>query len=166
MNFRLALVAVLVLAPGAALAEKTGQYWGLSISDSDLTAPNGVSGEGTNLGLHAGYHFGDFLGVELQVGGSSTRGTGDVFYTGAFGRFNLPFEKTNVYLLAGAAAVSFDQGPPKDRESEADLAGGIGVELFGNEQTAVRFEYMNLADDTYETVGLGFVHYFDWPAFR
>ena len=166
MHLRLALAAALILAPSAALAEKTGQYWGLSIDDSELTAPNGLRGEGTNFGLHGGYHFNDFLGVELQIGGSSTDNAEEVYYTAAFGRFNLPFEKVNVYLLAGAAGVSFDQGPPKDRDNEFDLAGGIGVELFGNERTSVRFEYTYLAVDTYEKVGLGFVHYFDWPAFR
>jgi hypothetical protein len=72
MHLRLALAAALILAPSAALAEKTGQYWGLSIDDSELTAPNGLRGEGTNFGLHGGYHFNDFLGVELQIGGSST----------------------------------------------------------------------------------------------
>jgi hypothetical protein len=138
----------------------------MSISDSELTAPNGLGADGTDLGVHVGYHFGDFAGAELRVGGSSTDNAEEVYYTAAFGRFNLPFEQVNVYLLAGAAAVSFNQGPPKERENETDLAGGIGVELFGNERTAVRFEYTNLADDTYEKVGLGFVHYFDWPAFR
>lgn len=167
LRIAIAIAAALILAPSAALAEKTGQYWGLSVDNAKLEAPdNGREGYATNIGLHAGYHFGDFVGAEVQLGGSPAGGIGDPYYGAAFGRFNLPFEDANVYLLAGAAAVSYDDGPPDDRESEVDLAGGVGVELYGNERTAVRFEYTNLADGTYQKLGVGFVHYFDWPAFR
>jgi|AntRauTorcE11898_2_1112593.scaffolds.fasta_scaffold00251_14 hypothetical protein len=167
MHLRLALAAALILAPSAALADQTGQYWGMSVDNAKLDAPdNGREGYATNLGLHAGYHFGDFVAAEVQVGGSPAGGIGDPYYAAGFGRFNLPFEKVNVYLLAGAAAVSFDGGGPDGRDTETDLAGGIGVELYGTEHTGVRFEYTNLADGTYQKLGLGFVHYFDWPAFR
>lgn len=167
MRVRLALAALLILAPGAAVAEKTGQYWGMSVDNAKLDDPdNAREGYATNIGIHGGYHFGDFVGAEVQIGGSPAGGIGDPYYAGAFGRFNLPFERANVYLLAGAAAVSFDEGAPEGRDTEADLSGGVGVELYGNEQTAVRFEYTNLADGTYQKLGVGFVHYFDWPAFR
>ncbi|MFW5969452.1 MAG: outer membrane beta-barrel protein, partial [Halofilum sp. (in: g-proteobacteria)] len=136
MRVLMALAAVLIIAPGAAVAEKTGQYWGLSVDNAKLDDPGDArEGYATNIGFHGGYHFGDFLGAEVQLGGPPAGGIGDPYYAGAFGRFNLPFKQVNVFLLAGAGAVSFDEGAPQGRDTETDLAGGVGVELYGNEQT-------------------------------
>ncbi|MDZ7747885.1 MAG: outer membrane beta-barrel protein [Halofilum sp. (in: g-proteobacteria)] len=171
MNIRLLLALALAAAPLTALAEQPGKYWGLSIADAEVTDQDGISANASNVGLHLGYHLTDFLGVELQTGTAASgvsgdRDTGETRYAGAFARFDLPFKQTNVFFLAGAAAVEYDEGPPEDLESESDVAAGFGVELYGSERTAVRLEYMNYADDTYETFGIGFVHHFDFPRFR
>ena len=163
MLMRSFLAFVLLAVPLTALAERPGQYWGVTLDSAEITDTNGNDDDATNLNLVLGYKFGDFLGVELQGGGGSED---DVLYGGAFARFDLPFERVNVFLLAGGATVGFDDASTGDYETESDVAAGFGVELFGNERTAVRFQYMNYADDTYETFGLGLVHHFDWPRFR
>ena len=163
MSMRLILALILLVAPLTALAERPGQYWGVTLDSAVLTDTSDEEENATNLNLMLGYKFNDFLGVEFQGGGGSED---DVLYAGAFARFDLPFERVNVFLLAGGAATEFDDASTGDRETESDLAAGLGIELFGNERTALRLQYMNYADTTYETIGLGFVHHFDWPRFR
>ena len=171
MAIRLLLAACIALVPLVATAEQPAKYWGLSIGDAEVTDSNDNSADATNIGLHLGYHFTDWIGIELQagdaVGGvSGNRRSEDTRYVGGFARFDLPFERTNLFVLLGGSAVELDEGPPANMESESGVSGGIGLELFGNERTAVRLEYVSHADQTYEMLSLGFTHHFDWPSFR
>ena len=171
MTIRLLLALALAAAPLTALAEQPGKYWGLSIADAEVTDKDDIGLNATNVGLHAGYHLTDFIGVELQAGKAmsgvgGTRASKHTRYGGVFARFDLPFKQVNVFLLGGAATVEYDEGPPENIEIESDAAAGIGIELYGSERTAVRLEYMNYADGIYETVGIGFVHHFEFPSFR
>ena len=172
MSTRLLVALAIALAPLSAAAERPGQYWGLSIGDAYVTDDGGDEIGATNAGLHVGYKFFDFVGAELQVGGAGSgkkvggRDSRDTYYAGAFARLDLPLERINLFVLAGAASVRYDEGPPDDVVDESGAAGGLGIELFGNDRTALRLEYMNYVDTPYEHISLGFVHHFDWPSLR
>lgn len=172
MTTRLLLALAIALVPLGAAAERPGQYWGLSVGDAYVTDDDDEELGASNIGLHVGYKLFDLVGVELQAGGAASgkkingRDSRDTRYGGAFARFDLPLERMNVFVLAGGAVVRYDEGPPEGIVDESDIAAGVGVELFGTERTALRLEYMNYADGTYETFGLGFVHHFDWPSLR
>ncbi len=172
MRKRIALAAALLVAPGLASAEQPNLYFGASIGSYELDQRNVGGGldDTTNLDFRLGYHLFDFVGVEARLGGS-TGGFGgdsdlpDGRYLGVFGRFDLPFEKANVYLLVGASEVELD-GDSIDDDVYDPIAGGIGIELYGSERTAITLEYMSYSDDAYAGVNLGIKHHFDLPPLR
>lgn len=137
------------------------QYFGVTISVAEIEPDNGVTDdEIANINLKAGYDFFKFLSVEVHLGGS-----GDVYYTGGFLRGNLPLNRINLYGLAGAAYV--DDSDNKFGDSYFEPAFGIGIELYGNDTTALTAEYIQYGfDDVYSMIGVGLVHHFDWPAIR
>ncbi len=169
MRKRTVLAAALLAAPGLAWAEPPNLYWGVSVGDYKVDQREvGAGTEGaTDLGFRLGYEFGKFLGIEGRAGLDSggVGGNSDADYVGLFGRFNLPFEKTNVYLLLGASEVRVD-GDSVDDDEYDPIAGGIGIELYGSERAAVTLEYMSYSDDSYSGLGIGFKYHFNMPSFR
>lgn len=167
---RILFAGALLAAPlGAVAQDEPPQYIGISAGGFELTDVDDNVTEITNVGLRGGYKFGRFFGVEVRGGWESGDVSGaldspDLTYAGVFARADLPFERANVFLLAGGASVRY-QGP-QDTEVESDVAAGLGIELYGNERTAVTLDYMNYVDGTYEGVSLGLVHHFDWPRLR
>jgi len=173
MSKRFVLAAMLLATPAIATAQPPApvpaQYWGVNIGDFDFTN-NGASGNSTAIGLRGGYHFSDFLGVELR-GGFDTGGdkgglqeSPDVIHGGAYVRLDLPFERVNVFFLGGTSVVRYDS--VNGTKDTSDVSGGIGIELYGSDRTALTLDYMNYSDGAYEGVSLGLVHHFDWPRFR
>lgn len=168
---RTAVAAALLAAPALAQAEPPNLYWGLSLGDYQVDRREAGMGtaDSTDLGLRLGYHFTDFIGVEARAGfdaeGVGSEAGADTTYAAVFGRFDLPFEKTNIYLLLGASEVQFD-GDTADDDEYDPVAGGLGIELYGSERTAVTLEYMVYSDDVYSGFGIGFKHHFDLPSFR
>ena len=112
MRKRIALAAALLAVPTLASAEPPNLYWGVTVGD--YTADQREIGLGTedttDVGLRLGYHFFDFVGIEARLGrdtgGFAGGSDADTEYAGVFARFDLPFEKVNVYLLARWPAAS------------------------------------------------------------
>jgi len=171
MTKRIALAAALLAAPVLAHAEQPNLYWGVSLGNYtiDQRDAGGSAEDTTDFGGRLGYHFGGFFGVEaragVDTGGFSGDNDTDTDYFGVFGRFNLPFEKTNVYLLLGASEVRVD-GDTVDDDEYDPIAGGIGIELYGNERSAISLEYMSYSDDAYSGLSIGYKRHFDVPSFR
>lgn len=171
MTLRLLLLlpALVLLPAGALAAERPAQYWGITVGDYTFEHDDGDVTDITNAGLKGGYRLSRFFALEAHAGRSNSGSSNiverpDLVYGAAFGRLDLPFERVNIYLLAGGATVSFDIGDGNDRES--DVAAGLGIELFGSERTALTLDYMNYADGLYDGISVGFVHHFNWPPFR
>lgn len=172
MTKRIAIAAALFAAPMLAQAQQPPNlYWGVSIGEytADQREVGGGTENTTDVGVRLGYHFGDFFGIEgragVDTGGFAGDSDADTAYYGIFGRFDLPFEKVNVYLLAGASEVTFDSEAVDDDEYDP-VAAGVGIELYGSESTAVSLEYMSYSDDAYSGLSLGIKHHFNVPAFR
>jgi len=162
---RIALAVALALAPAAALAQQPPNlYWGITAGGYKTESIAGTRHHESDLGFRLGYHFNDFLGLEGRAGTSvDASGGPDVTYGAVFGRFDLPFQKINVYLLAGASELRFDG---ETVNSNKEGAGGIGIELYGSERTAVTLEYMSYSNDGYNGFSLGLKHHFELPSFR
>lgn len=174
MSKRIFLAAALLTAPTFAWAEPPNLYWGVSLGEyrsAKEATDNGRTNHTTDLGLRLGYHFSDFIGVEARAGfdasdvtsGSSVNSNAE--YAAVFGRFDLPFEKTNIYLLAGVSEIRIDKDDVDSDEFDP-IAGGLGIELYGSERTAVTLEYMSYSEDAHSGWSLGIKHHFNMPSFR
>ncbi len=168
---RVLLAAMLVAAPQGALAERPPQYWGVSLGTFELEDPNGNITETTNVGLQAGYKFTSFVGLEARGGFESGETSGaldepELTYGGGFVRVDIPYERVNLYVLLGGGQVTYDTA--SGDVSESGPAGGVGIELFGSERSAVSLEYINYSSDdtTYDGLSIGFVHHFNWAVPR
>lgn len=173
MTRSIAFLCLFSVVCAPAVAAGPNQYVGLSLGGFDAEPP-GASGDSseTDVSLRLGYHFSDFVGVEGRLGTNAANIEGDddagrpiTEYAGLFLRLDLPFEKTNVYVLLGGSSVRFDD-ESVDSDDKDPVAGGIGIELYGSEDTALVLEYMTYAEDSYQGVGLGFKHHFNMPSFR
>lgn len=172
MTKRIAIAAALLAAPMLAQAEQPPNWYiGASVGEytADQRDSGGSTEDTTDAGLRLGYHFGDFFGIEarggVDTGGFAGDSDADTSYYGLFGRLDLPFEDANVYVLLGGSQVSFG-GEDVDSDDYAPVAGGIGIELYGNESTAVSLEYMTYSEGAYSGVSLGLKHHFNIPSFR
>lgn len=169
----IAFLCLVSFASAPAAAAGPDQYLGISVGAYEAEPP-GASGERseTDVSMRLGYHFSDFVGVEGRLGANAANIAGDdnsgrpaTEYAGLFLRLDLPFDRTNVYLLLGGAAVTFD-GESVDSDEKDPVAGGLGIELYGSRDTAVVLEYMRYAEDSYQGIGLGLKHHFGMPSFR
>ncbi len=159
----------LIFSVGAASADaQPPQYFGIFGSDARIQPNEGGRGDTSNLNLKLGYGFNDFLGMEFHLGRDFKRDRADtedgVQYFAALVRGNLPFERINVYGLLGIASVNADFANIDGSYTNGSV--GVGVELYGNQRTAIGLEWMQYGfDDRYRTAGIGLVHHFDWPHF-
>lgn len=151
-------------------AQESKFYYGLSITSAEADV---VGMENNGLGLKFGREFGKFMAIEAHAGtvaDSSENLLGDpqLTYSGAFFRLNLPFERVNLYVLGGAASMSFDVAGFDD--DELDRAVGVGIDLLASENSALTIELMNYGTeddmDIIEIANFGFTHRFDFPELR
>ena len=172
-------------------------YLALDSSDEGIFSQK-VEGDGASLTV--GYDLSNVLAIEGNLVYSSTEtdlGNGNKFdpnvvIGSVFARGNLSFENgITVFGLVGASYTKLESadlgtidlsslgipglGVVNVRTNSVDDTGlsyGVGVDLFGNDNTAVTFkivEYQgpgNKSDDHYTTAILGVRHYFGIPKFR
>lgn len=169
MSRRIMPILLLVLFAGAAHADSKF-YYGLNFNSGELELEDGFALDTNGFGLKWGREFGRWLSVELH-GGVSANDTSnlirdpEISFGGAFVRFNLPFERVNVYVLGGASKVSVDAGTVATSFEEA--AGGVGLDLFAGEDSALTLEVMRYGQDSsLDTLSIGFMHRFDFPRLR
>lgn len=171
MTKRIVIAAALLAAPMLAHAEPPGLYWGVSFGgyEADLRESGGTADSATNLGGRLGFHLSDFIGIEARggfdTGGFAGENDTGTTYAAVMARFDLPFEKVNVYFLAGASEVRIDD-ESVDSDDYDPVAAGIGIELYGSERSAISLEYMNYSDGAYTGVSIGFKRHFNLPSFR
>jgi len=200
MTLRLGLLLVLLLMPAAAFAaERPPWYFGVTLgafeTDEDIDGFEDDLGdagvvnvddlESTDWGLRGGYRINQYFGLEGRIGfgtgGSSDFNDpgdsqiddirDDLYYGAAFARFDIPFNRVNLFALAGFGGVTLESTDNAqdafglaDDYSETGVSWGFGVELFATDRTGISVDYLNYADDTHEGFSIGIVHHFDWPA--
>ncbi len=177
---RFVLLLVSMFVPLSASAQDyEGQplYWGLAITPMQYDDAVGALETFDLVGVtgRLGLDFGRYLGVEAQAGTTSSdenllAGTDfdlgvDNFVSGYL-RLNIPIERGRLYALAGWTAVEFAADANQfsiDDDYQEDLSWGLGVELYGNERTALDINYIRYLDEdetVLEGVSLGFVRRF------
>lgn len=137
-------------------------YYGLGFSDGSVDIANGEDKALGTVTGSIGLQLLDFLGVELAVGAGSDQTDSIlseplVTYQAVLLRLGYRWDRTGVYLLAGQARLDIDN---QFNNSDAGNAFGIGINLFGNETTALNFNVLDLDDGAFSTATIGFQYYF------
>ena len=170
---RIISLTALILLSSQAVADSSmpnpNQYFGIAAGQADIEPDSSVGFDGvTDIKLKAGYDFSKFFSIEVHLGGAGliSDKDPDLFYTGGFVRGNLPLNsRVNLYGLAGG--VYLDDSDNVFGDSYAEPAIGVGIELYGSDETAIMLEYVQYGlDDVYKTIGVGLAHHFDWPGIR
>jgi len=137
-------------------------YYGMGFSDGTVDITNaGDRAIGTVTGS-VGFQLLDYIGVELAIGlatdePASILSDPLVNYQAALLKLGYRWDRTALYVLGGQARLDIDSDLSR---SDAGIAFGIGLNLFGNETTALNFNYLNLDDGAFSTATIGFQYYF------
>lgn len=137
-------------------------YLGTGFSDGNVDVANGGDKALGTISVTVGLQLLDFIGLELALGSASDQ-TGSILseplvtYQAAMLRLGYRWDRAGVYLLAGQARLDIDD---QFNNSDAGNAYGFGVNLFGNETTALNFNYMDFDDGAFSAATIGFQYYF------
>lgn len=156
------LVLSLGLMAGAAQADVAKLYIGAGLADGSVDIANGGDKSLGTISVSVGLQLLDFIGVELALGTASDQANSIVSeplvtYQAAMLRLGYRWDRAGVYLLGGHARLDIDD---KFNNSDAGNAFGFGINLFGNETTALNFHVLDFDDGAFTTATIGFQYYF------
>ena len=158
------LILSLGLMAGNSLAEEGGAklYIGGGFSDGTVDITNGGERSlGTISGM-AGLRFIKYLGIELAVG-AGTDDSDSIFsdplvsYAAALLRLSYHWQRTEVYIVAGQAVADINS---QFNNTDAGNAIGFGINLFGNETTALNFNVLDIDNGAFRTATIGLQYFF------
>lgn len=158
------LLLSLGLLAGTAQAESTVAklYLGAGFSDGNVNVSNGGDKSLGTVSATVGLQFLDFFGIELALGSASDQ-SGSILseplvtYQSVMLRLGYRWDRAAVYVLAGQARLDIDD---QFNNTDAGIAYGFGINLFGNETTALNFNYMDFDDGAFSTGTIGLQYYF------
>jgi len=145
---------------------KSNYYMSLLLSNSDIAGENGIGQDLSVFNATVGYELPRGLSVEARFGVGSDQATSLMqdpvsSYAAAMVRYHYTWSnRLSAYAAAGGAVRAHS-----DAVSAAATQGGaafaVGLNLFGNHQTAVNIEYLFMGgEQATSSVGIGFHHYF------
>ncbi len=137
-------------------------YVGAGFTDGSVEVSNNDDRSLGTLSGVVGLQFSDFLGVELSAGAGSDQSDSIlsdplVNYQAVMLRVGYRWDRTAVYLLAGQARLDVDSDL---NITDAGNAFGFGINLFGNETTALNFNFLDIDDGAFSTATIGFTYFF------
>jgi len=156
------LVLSLGLLAGTAHADVAKLYFGAGFSDGSVDITNGSDKSLGTLSATVGLQLLDFVGVEVEVGSASDQ-SGSILsdplvtYQAVMLRLSYRLDRAGVYLLGGQARLDIDD---QFNNSDAGNVFGFGINLFGNETTALNFHVLDVDDGAFSTATIGFQYYF------
>jgi len=156
------LVLSLGLLAGTAHADVAKLYFGAGFSDGSVDITNGSDKSLGTLSATVGLQLLDFVGVEVEVGSASDQ-SGSILsdplvtYQAVMLRLSYRWDRAGVYLLGGQARLDIDD---QFNNSDAGNVFGFGINLFGNETTALNFHVLDFDDGAFSTATIGFQYYF------
>lgn len=156
------LVLSLGLLAGTAHADAAKLYFGAGFSDGSVDIANGGDKSLGTVSASVGLQLLDFIGLELNVGSASDQ-TGSILsepmvtYQAVLLRLGYRWDRAGVYILGGQARLDIDDS---FNNSDAGNAFGFGINLFGNETTALNFHVLDFDDGAFSTATIGFQYYF------
>lgn len=157
-------VAALCLCAMSAHAEDAAArlYYGIGFSDGSVDIPGNDDKSLGTVNAAVGIQLMDFIGVELQVGAASDQVNSilsepQVQYQAAMLRLGYRWDRTAVYLLGGQARLDIDR---ELNNTDAGNVMGLGINLFGNETTALNVHVLRFDEGAFTTATIGFQYYF------
>lgn len=156
------LVLSLGLLAGAAHADAAKFYFGAGFADGSVDVTEGTHKSLGTITATVGVQLLDFVGVELQAGAASDQSgsilsDSQVSYQSAMLRLGYRWDRIGVYVLGGHARMDISESI---NDSDGGTALGIGINLFGNETTALNLHVLDFDDGAFTTTTIGFQHYF------
>lgn len=152
------------LVSGSAHAEGAPAklYYGAGFSDGAVSISNGDDKSLGTVSAVVGLRFLDYLGLEVALGAGSDQSNSIlseplVTYQAVLLRLGYRWDRAGIYLLGGQARLDIDS---RFNNSDAGNAFGFGVNLFGNETTALNFTVLDFDDGAFSTATIGFQYYF------
>ncbi len=142
-----------LMAVTASADDLTSLYVGAGPSNGSVSRTHGDDKSLGTVNLSVGMELVDFIGVELQFGAAfdqsdSILGEPLVQYQAAMLRPGWRKGGVGVYLLGGQARLDIDS---RFNNSEAGIAMGAGINLFGNRNTALNFHVLDFDDGAFRT---------------
>jgi len=145
-------------------ADIARMYYGIGFTDGKMELTNEADGDrslGTINGT-LGFQLMDFIGLELEVGAASDQASSIlseplVQYQAALLRLGYRFDRAGFYILGGQARLDVDKSL---NSTDAGVAVGGGVNLFGSETTALNMHFLSIDGGTFTTASIGFQYYF------
>lgn len=156
------MVLSLGLLAGTAHADAAKLYFGAGFSDGSVDIANGGDKSLGTVSASVGLQLLDFISVEFAVGSASDQ-TGSILseplvtYQAALLRLGYRWDRAGVYIMGGQARLDVDA---QFNNSDAGNAFGFGINLFGNETTALNFHVLDFDDGAFSTATIGFQYYF------
>jgi len=156
------LALCLGLFAGNAQAEVAKLYYGIGFSDGSVEVPGNSDRSLGTINATIGLQLLDFIGIELEVGAASDQVNSMlseplVQYQAAMLRLGYRWDRTGVYLLGGQARLDVDESL---NPTDSGNAIGGGINLFGNETTALNFHVLRFDEGAFTTATIGFQYYF------
>lgn len=172
------LACVIALPAWGAESDSSGPlYFGVAISgalyrDDRSDVPDFNMAGGT---LKIGYDIIPWVAIEAHTGSTiddSEKHNGEKmearleWFTSLYGRINLLTGKIRPYLLLGYTRAKFNSNADSDvalPNQVNDFSYGGGIELYGNQSTALSLEFIRVADKSnyrIDIASLGIVHHF------
>ncbi|MEE9319240.1 MAG: outer membrane beta-barrel protein [Granulosicoccus sp.] len=147
---------------GTAHADVAKMYFGAGLSDGSVEIPGSGDKSLGTANVTLGFQLLDFVGIELEVGVASDQ-PGSMLseplvqYQAAMIRLGYRWDRAGVYVLGGQARIDMDSSLGN---SDAGTAVGFGINLFGNETTALNLHVLRLDDGAFTSATVGFQYYF------
>lgn len=156
------LVLSLSMMAGSAQAQAPAKmYYGIGFADSSVDQLVGDDESMGTMNATLGFQLLDFVGIELAAGSASDQASSvlsdPVFtYQAAMVRLGYRWDRAGVYILGGQVRLDSDGGT-----SGSENVFGLGLNLFGNETTALNLHFLRFGDDgDITTASIGFQYYF------
>ena len=161
-NVRVIAVLALSLMAGSAHAELARLYYGVGFSDGSVEIPGDGDRSLGTINATVGLQLLDFLGVELEAGAASDQVNSmlsepQVQYQSAMLRLGYRWDRAAVYVLGGQARLDIDSDL---NNTDSGNAIGLGLNLFGNETTALNLHVLRFDEGAFTTATIGFQYYF------
>ena len=178
MSKKLLLLAAILLPAFSLPTYAANGYAGLSVGDANYQE-SGTSLDALSLTARLGVRLNRFVEFEARMATSSNEsdGTNDFrlnYLAGAYAKINVlspASSRFSAYIIGGGTYVRVRHGtslnPVTDNDSSVSY--GLGIDLFGNEHTALNLEWMRYGDSkigtantdyTLDILSIGVVHHF------
>ncbi|MFT6302528.1 MAG: hypothetical protein ACJAY2_001713 [Pseudomonadales bacterium] len=156
------MVLSLSLLVGIAHADASKLYFGVGISDGRVDIANDSDESIGAVNASFGLQLRDFVSIELAVGSASDQSNSilrdpQVTYQAAMLRLGYRWKRGGAYIIGGQALLDIDE---QFITSDGGMVYGFGINLFGNETTALNFHVLDFDDGAFRTATIGFQHYF------